>query len=117
MKKSKTQIGKASKNKGKVGEREVANILKDAGYDTRRGEQFCGASGDADVIGLPGIHIEVKRVESFRLWDALSQSKGDAREGEKPIVIHRKNHCPWVVVQPLDDWLELYREWELNHEE
>ncbi len=116
MKKSKSQIGKASKSKGIKGEQEIARILKDAGYDARRGQQFCGASGDADVIGLPGIHIEVKRTESFRMWDALSQSKSDAREGEKPIVVHRKNRCPWVVVQPLDDWLELYREWELSQE-
>ena len=52
-----------SNRKGKEGERELANLLKDRyGYDCRRGQQFCGSNGDADVVGLPGIHIECKRV-------------------------------------------------------
>lgn len=104
-------MGKTSRDKGKRGERELACKLREHGFDTRRGQQFCGASGDADVIGLDGIHIECKRTESFRLWDALAQSRADAREGEFPVVMHRKNACEWVVVQPLDDWIELYREW------
>lgn len=52
-----------SNRKGKEGERELANLLKSHGYDCRRGQQFCGSNGDADVVGLPGIHIECKRVE------------------------------------------------------
>lgn len=52
-----------SNQKGKKGERELAAILKSYGYeDSRRGQQYCGSNGDADVVGLPGIHIECKRV-------------------------------------------------------
>ena len=105
-------MGKASKEKGKKGERELAAVLREHGYSARRGQQFCGASGDADVIGLGGIHIEVKRTETLRLYDALTQAKADARPGEKPAVFHRKNNHKWVVVQELDDWMELYKEWE-----
>lgn len=101
---------KNSRRKGATGERELARILKKYGFDSRRGQQYCGANGDADVIGLPGIHIECKRVESLRLYDALLQSKSDAREGELPIVVHRKNNHEWVVIQPLSDWIELYKE-------
>lgn len=46
-----------SRSKGKRGELELARELKHHGYACRRGQQFSGASGDADVIGLPGIHI------------------------------------------------------------
>lgn len=99
-----------SRAKGAAGERELAKLLRAEGFDARRGQQFCGANGDADVVGLPGIHMEVKRVEALRLWDALAQSKHDARPDEKPIVIHRRNNCEWVVIQPLRDWLEMYRE-------
>lgn len=110
--------GKTSREKGKRGEREVAKALAYHGFDTRRGQQFCGANGDADVVGLPGIHIEVKRVERFNLYDALSQSKADAEvRGEKPIVIHRRNNSEWVVVQPLDDWIEMYKESSLNEDQ
>ena len=52
-----------SREKGKRGERELAGELRRHGYDARRGQQYCGANGDADVVGLPGLHIECKRVE------------------------------------------------------
>ena len=80
-----------SRNKGAAGERELANKLKEYGYDARRGQQYCGANGDADVIGLDGIHIECKRVERLNLYDAMAQSVHDAKENEKPAVFHRKN--------------------------
>ena len=99
-----------SKNKGKRGERELASKLREYGYDCRRGQQYCGANGDADVVGLDGIHIECKRTERLSLYDALTQAKADAKDGEIPVVMHRKNHCEWVVIQPLEDWIELYKE-------
>ena len=55
------------KKKGKAGELEVARILRSYGYPCRRGQQYSGANGDADVVGLPGIHIEVKRRERLDL--------------------------------------------------
>lgn len=99
-----------SRDKGCRGERELANKLKEYGYDCRRGQQYCGANGDADVVGLDGVHIECKRTERLSLYDALAQAKADAKDGEMPVVMHRKNHCEWVVVQPLEDWIELYKE-------
>lgn len=99
-----------SRAKGARGERELASILKDNGYDARRGQQYCGANGDADVVGLPGIHIECKRVEHLNLYDAMSQSKHDAKQGEVPTVMHRKDNCKWLVTMTLDDWIALYRE-------
>lgn len=100
-------MGKASRDKGKRGERELARILKDHGYNARRGQQYSGASGDADVVGLPGFHIEVKRVERLRLYDALAQAQHDAREDEKPVVIHRQNGRGWVVILTLEDFLQI----------
>lgn len=99
-----------SRAKGKAGELELARLLRAEGFDARRGVQYNGADGSADVIGLPGVHLEVKRTEALRLWDALSQAKADARPGELPVVVHRKSRCEWVVIQPLTDWLKLYRE-------
>lgn len=100
-------MGKTSKDKGKRGEREVANLLKDYGFNGQRGQQFCGKNGDADVIGLDGFHIEVKRTESFRLWDAWEQSNNDAREGEIPTIWHRKNGKEWLVIMGAEDFLKL----------
>lgn len=98
-----------SRRKGAAGERELANILKSYGYDARRGQQYCGANGDADVIGLEGVHIECKRVERLNIHDAMKQAADDARERETPIVAHRKNNTEWLVTMRLSDWIQLYR--------
>ena len=101
-----------SRNKGKVGERELANKLRTFGYEARRGQQYCGISGDADVIGLPGIHIECKRVEKLNIDNAMEQSVNDAKYGEMPAVFHRKNGKQWLVTMSLLDWMDLYKAWE-----
>lgn len=101
-----------SRAKGARGERELRSKLNEHGYNTRRGQQYCGANGDADVVGLPGIHIECKRVERLNLCDAMAQAKHDARDGEKPAVFHRKDNCEWLVTMTLEDWIELYKEWQ-----
>ena len=105
-----------SRAKGAAGERALAKKLREYGYDCRRGQQFSGANGDADVVGLPGIHIECKRVERLNLEDAMAQSMRDAREGEIPVVMHRKTRSPWMVTMMLEDWVKIYREWECGNE-
>ena len=105
-------MAKNSRAKGAAGERELSNVLKEYGYQTRRGQQYCGANGDADVVGLDGIHIECKRVERLNIDDAMAQAVADAREGETPAVFHRKNRKGWLVTMRLDDWLKMYRERE-----
>lgn len=105
-----------SRRKGKEGELELSHKLQDYGYNTRRGQQFSGLYGDADVVGLTGIHIECKRTEKLHLYDALEQAKRDAREGELPAVFHRKNREKWVVIMELDDWIRLYNAFENGKE-
>lgn len=101
-----------SRAKGARGERELAKKLREYGYESRRGQQYSGKNGDADVVGLPGIHIECKRVERLNLDMAMSQAIGDAKEGKLPAVFHRKNNEPWLVTMRFEDWIEIYREWE-----
>lgn len=101
-----------SRDKGKRGEREWARFCRDQGYDgCRRGQQYSGIEGE-DVVGLPGIHNEVKRTERLDLYGAIGQACRDAPDGKLPIVAHRRNHCEWVVIMRAEDWFELYREWE-----
>lgn len=100
-----------SRQKGARGERELASKLREYGYNSRRGQQYCGANGDADVTGLDGIHIECKRVERLNLEDAMSQSRRDSREDEIPVVMHRKNNCEWLTTIRLEDFIKMYNEW------
>ena len=104
-------MGKASRDKGKRGERELAAELTALGLPARRGQQYSGASGDADVVGLPGVHIECKRVESLRLADALDQAERDARPGELPVVMHRRNGRLWVAVMRYDEFARMSSPW------
>ena len=95
--------------KGKVGERELAHELNKYGYETRRGQQYCGSNGDADVVGISGLHIECKRVEKLNIDNAMEQSINDARENEVPVVIHRKNRKNWLVTLPLEEFIKLWQ--------
>ena len=99
-----------SKQKGNRGERELAEELRKYGYDTRRGHQFNGLTDEADVVGVPGLHIECKRVEKgLNLEMALAQSTRDAKGEEVPVVIHRRNHEQWKVTMSLGEFIELWK--------
>lgn len=105
-----------SRDKGARGERELANILKEYGFeDARRGQQYCGANGDADVVGLKDIQIECKRVERLNIDKAMEQAKRDASvNGTIPVVFHRRNNKEWLVTMQLDKWIRFYKAFERN---
>lgn len=110
-----------SKEKGARFERELASRFRDYGYiDSRRTAQYCGNTGDAsDVIGLPGLHIEAKHQEKMYLYDWMEQAKRDAKAGGEnrlPAVFHKKNYADILVTMTLDDFMKLYREWEISME-
>lgn len=104
-----------SREKGARGERELANFLKDHGFMARRGQQYSGKNGDADVEGLPGIHIECKRVEHLNIDKAMEQSETDALADSLkhgyiviPTVFHRRNGQKWKVTLLAEDFLRIY---------
>ena len=107
-----------SKQKGARFERTLASRFRDYGYEARRTAQYCGNTGDAaDVIGLPGIHIEAKHQERMQLYDWMAQAKRDAAgSGKLPVVFHKKNNCEILVTMEFDDFMNLYREWEAGFE-
>lgn len=104
-------MGKQSQRKGAEGERELALILREHGYECSRGGSL--SFGELpDLIGLPGIHIEVKRVEKLNVGEAMDQSIKDSQRMHDgiPALFHRKNRKPWLVTMRLTDWLQLYKE-------
>lgn len=103
-----------SRDKGARGERELANLLKDKyNYkNARRGQQFSGLNGDADVVGIDGLHIECKRVEKLNIENALNQSIRDSRDGEIPVVFHRKNGEDWKATLTLEEFITIYKVYE-----
>lgn len=99
-----------SRRKGADGERELAEVLRKLGFETRRGVQYSGINGDADVVGVEELHIECKRVEQLNLYNAMDQSRRDARDNEVPVVMHRKNHKTWLVTMDLTEFIRLWKE-------
>ena len=101
-------MGRPSRDKGKRGEREAAKALADLlGIEVRRGVQFQGGPDSPDVVGLPGIHVEVKRTERLQLMPAIEQATGDAGAGCVPLVLWRRSRSPWIACVPLDSLLNL----------
>lgn len=102
--------GKKPQRKGAVGERELATILQQHGYDCTRGGSL--SFGELpDLSGLPGIHIEVKRVERLNVGEAMEQSIRDSERmlDGMPTLFHRRNRKPWLVTMRLSDWIQLYK--------
>lgn len=121
MTKTKSQIGKSSKARGKRGELSLVHALRDAGFpEVRRTAQYCGkATGTADLVGLPGVHVEAKNVERLNIWSALAQSKRDVEadgKGDSPAVFFKRNRTGWYVALPLEDFIRLYKG-GINHHE
>lgn len=98
-----------SRRKGKEGELELARILRTYGFDTRRGQQFKGGGDSPDVMGLPGVHIECKRVQNLNIEKAMVQSRTDAEETDDvPVVMHRRDREKWKVTMDLDEFIKMY---------
>lgn len=100
-----------SKRKGNDGEREFLQLLHDHGIEAQRNDQtFVGGKDNPDIsaqIGDKAIHFEVKRTERFRLYEAMEQAHRDANGHRMPIVAHRMNRRPWVVVLSFDDFMQI----------
>lgn len=110
---TKQQIGKASKARGKRAELDLVHQLQKFGFlEARRTSQYCGKAGTSDVVGLPGVHCECKAVERLNIWAALAQSKMDAEadgNGDIPAVFFKRNRSGFYVAMPLPDFIKLYK--------
>ena len=102
-------MGRPSQRKGADGERELAARLRQHGYEIARGG-FCFGS-TPDLVGLPGVHIEVKRVERLNVGEAMNQAIRDAERFQDgaPALFHRRNRQPWLVTMRFEDWIRGYQ--------
>ena len=83
-------MAKTSREKGKRGEREFAEILTRHGFDARRD----GRLDDDLAHNVGGYHYEVKRRETLALpqWTRQAEQDAGARE---PVVAYRRSREPW----------------------
>jgi hypothetical protein len=109
--KTASERGKASRRKGKSGELELAHIMQEYGFlDCHRSAQRAGSIESADLIGLPGLHPEVKRVERLNIQKAMEQAIRDSNGSDHiPAVFHRRNGTSWLVTLRLEDFVSYYK--------
>lgn len=102
-----------SRDKGKRGELETVALAKAAGFtEARRSQQYCGTSDSADVVGVPGLHLEAKWVERGALYDWRDQSVRDAgASGNLPVVIHKRNRREPVAILSAATFLKVWFEY------
>lgn len=93
--------GRSSRTKGHNGERELATLLSEAlGRDVYRNLEQA-RDGGPDLLGLPGLAVEVKRRETPSLETWWRQARAQARTLEVPVLAYRVNRKPWLFVVPL----------------
>lgn len=102
-------MGKSQREKGKRGERELAALFREYGFEAKRGVQHKGGADSPDVeCNIPGLHVECKRTEALSLYEAMNQAQIDA--GFKmPVVFHRRNGKPWLAILHATELLALLR--------
>ena len=110
-----SEIGRASRSKGKAGEREAAKAIMDRipGVKVERSVQYSGrgaSGGDGgmpDLVGLDDMHMEVKRTERAAVYQWMEQVERDKRPGEIGVVLHRQSRRDWICILSLDDFCRL----------
>lgn len=114
----KVKQGRSNKRKGKVGERAVANAFKDRWpyhcKHARRGLQDRDGSEAADVEGVPGLFVEVKKMKQANVREALRQAIEACKDGRRPIAVIKDDKKPAFVVLSLDDFMAIldWASWE-----
>jgi len=91
--------GVNSRNKGKQGERDIANIIYYATGINMERNLSQSAKGGHDLNGIPGISIEVKRQEKLAINTWWKQTIRQALDADSiPILVYRQNRKPWIFV-------------------
>lgn len=101
---------KASKAKGKRGEKQVAQILVEAGFEAKPGHY-----PEPDVVSNFPYRIEVKDQSRLRLKEWIEQALDDGGK----IVIFKQKRGTWYAAIPFQELIEIIkmydREWNAHN--
>lgn len=88
-------MSNSQRKKGKAGELEIARLLRDhLGADITR-NLLQARQGGADLLGVPGWAIEVKRAARPRLSEWWQQTCSQAQAtGQRPALFYRLDRQP-----------------------
>jgi hypothetical protein len=95
--------------RGKRGELEVAELLRPLFPEvrTRRaGGESARDTRGSDLVGTAPYVCQIKRRERLNVVEAWNEAAQNAN-GAVPLLIHRRDHSPWLVTMSLEEWMEL----------
>jgi hypothetical protein len=91
-------MSKASRDKGKRGELEVAHVFTDAGLPADRTAALQAGSvpgaGDVTIRELPRLHVESKRTKTYSLPEWLRQVEEARLPDQSYVIAFRKDGTP-----------------------
>ena len=99
-----------SRSKGQRGEREVRDLIQIIVDDVATEKNLLFApeikrnlvqsrEGGHDLVGIPGLAVEVKFQENIQVGKWWEQTLRQAKtEKARPVLIYRRKHQPWRVV-------------------
>jgi hypothetical protein len=111
--------GRTNRRNGNLAEAAVARYLRDNGYPmaiSSRAAIGAGTRQESDVIGVPGMAIEVKSVRGLSIGAALTQAEQQATVGKVPVVIAKPigvgygNVANWFAIMWTADAIGLWPE-------
>nr|PZN86573.1 MAG: hypothetical protein DIU57_04375 [Pseudomonadota bacterium] len=106
--------GSSARNKGKRGEREVANLLnKRLGFEAFKRNIMQSRQGGCDIDTELPVAIEVKRQQTLQLGRWIKQAREQGRASNKtPVLMYRRNNEDWSILvdMTVDEFVE-YLNW------
>lgn len=95
-------MSKSQRQKGKVGERAVAELARANGFPNAK------RTGDAqqvagDIAGMPGLYVEVRRRETLNLPAWIREVETEHPPNTLPLIAFRRSQEPWYGAVPLGD--------------
>lgn len=98
-----------SRSKGKRGEQEFINEHLRPFWPAacRNIDQF--GDDKRDCLNVGGVHWQIKRTETLRVWDAINQAGTEATPTDMPVVAFRRNRSKWYCIVEADELVALLR--------
>lgn len=105
--------GAASRNRGARAERAVVTWLRANGHPDARRHHGADGRAPGDIMGVPGVTIEVKDVAADRWTAWRAQLLDETPAGHVPILVRRVRGCgdvgQWDAEMPWWNWWILTR--------
>lgn len=106
-------MGALSRRKGTKGEQQVAQLYREQGIDAARVPNSGGLDTKGDLVGVPGVHVEVKMAGRISSVEWMAQAEREAPAGLTPAVhwrlCTRQRSTGWYVTVPFDDFVDLLK--------